>query len=96
MLLKAEVDCILSLCPYCSVPYLVTILNLALIYCHIPLNVYIIVGVRKPLSANALHTCGWQAAGRGLGRGKTVACAACSAQDQPPSQRFRLLDGLEI
>ena len=30
----------------------------------------------------------------GLGRGKTVACAACSAQDLPPSQRIRLLDDL--
>ena len=37
------------------------------------------------------------AAGRGGGLRwgkKTVACAACSAQDLPPSQRFRLLDDL--
>ena len=42
----------------------------------------------------------WMAAqavgqGGGLGWGKrTVACAACSTQDLPPSQRFRLLDDL--
>ena len=36
----------------------------------------------------------WKAAQAGLGRGKTVACVAYSAQDLPPSYRFRLLDDL--
>ena len=62
------------------------------------LLVFITVGVRKPLSANKPLTCYTrvegraEAAGRGLGRGKTVACAACSTRDLLPSQRFRLLD----
>ena len=62
------------------------------------LLVFITVGVRKPLSANKPLTCYTrvegrvEAAGQGFGRGKTVACAACSTQDLPPGQRFRLLD----
>ena len=62
------------------------------------LLVFITVGVRKPLSANKPLTCYTcvegraEAVGRGFGRGKTVACAACSTQNLPPSQRFRLLD----
>ena len=64
------------------------------------LLVFITVGVRKLLSANKPLTCytrvegRTEAAGRGLGRGKTVACTACSTQDPPSSQRFRLLDDL--
>ena len=58
------------------------------------LLVFITVGVRKLVSAIALHKCRRQAVGQGLRWGKTVACAAYSAQDLPPSQRFRLLDGL--
>ena len=60
--------------------------------------VFITVGVRKPRSANKPLTCyarvdcRAEAAGRGLGRDKTVACAACSTQNLPSSQRFRLLD----
>ena len=56
------------------------------------------MGVRKLLSANKPLTCYTRvegraaAAGRSLGRGKTVACAACSTKNLPQGQRFRLLD----
>ena len=41
-----------------------------------------------------MHYYTYKAALAGLGRGKTVACVAYSAQDLPPSYRFRLLDDL--
>ena len=54
--------------------------------------VFITVDVYVKRLANALHVHVWKAAqavGQGLGRGKTVACAACSAQDLPHSHGFR-------
>ena len=43
--------------------------------------------------ANALHIHAGKAV-QATGRGRTVVCAACSAQDLPHSHRFRLLDDL--
>ena len=41
-------------------------------------------GIRKTLSANALHTCGRQAAGLGFGRVRSVCSLFCTGSTSQP------------
>jgi hypothetical protein len=61
MLLKTELNCILSLCSYCFVLSLVTFLNLAVIlYCHIPINIQVYTDLKEGRRAS----CSLESVGR--------------------------------